>query len=37
MFNQNCCRTKMNCCQRQMTDTIVEPTINKCVQRDFYH
>lgn len=37
MFNQNCCRAKMNCCQRQMTDTIVEPTINKCVQRDFYH
>ena len=30
MFNQNCCN-------RQVSNTVVEPTINKCVQRDFYH
>ena len=29
MFNRN------NCCQRQ--NQIIEPTINKCVEKDFYH
>lgn len=39
MFNQNCCRPNrsFNCCQRQVSNTIVEPTITKCVQKDFYH
>lgn len=35
MFNQNCCR--QNCCQRQISEQVIEPTINKCVQKDFYH
>ncbi len=38
MFNQNCCRpNRNNCCQRQVSEAVVEPTITKCVQKDFYH
>ena len=37
MFNQNCCRNSNNYCNRQVANTVVEPTINKCVQIDFYH
>ena len=46
MFNKRCCRDMFNqnmmpqnmnqgmdCCNRE----IVEPTINKCVEREFYH
>lgn len=49
MFNRNCCRQNyampnygmqnyggQGCCQRQ-TQPVVEPTINKCIQKDFYH
>lgn len=36
MFNnRNCCRP-VNMCQRQVSE-VIEPTINKCVQKDFYH
>lgn len=32
MFNNR------NCCQRQMTEQVIEePTINKCVEKNFYH
>ena len=45
MFNRNCCRQNygmqnyggQGCCQRQMTQQVIEPTINKCIQKDFYH
>ena len=45
MFNKRCCRDNgqnmmmqqnmgmMDCCNRE----IVEPAINKCVEREFYH
>ena len=35
MFNRGCgCnRVDTGCCERQ----IVEPTINKCVEKEFYH
>lgn len=42
MFNRRCCRNmfdqnmmmqEMDGCNRE----IVEPTINKCVEREFYH
>lgn len=44
MFNRNCCRQNygmqnyggQGCCQRQ-TQPVIEPTINKCIQKDFYH
>ena len=42
MFNQNCCNQNNNnmfgrqCCQRQVQE-VIEPTINKCIQKDFYH
>lgn len=40
MFNKNCCMKQMNCdykddCKRQ--DPIMEPVINKCVEREFVH
>ena len=34
MFNQNF-MNKNNCCNRQ--EQVIEPTINKCIQKDFYH
>lgn len=37
MFNQNCCNRRQNGCGRQIMEQVVEPTINKCVQKDFYH
>lgn len=30
MFNRNCCNNNI---ERE----VIEPTINKCVQKDFYH
>lgn len=45
MFNKRCCQNNgqnmmmpqnmgmMDCCNRE----IVEPAINKCVEREFYH
>ena len=30
-FNRNCG------CGRQMEQSIVEPTINKCIEKEFYH
>ena len=32
MFNQNKC-----CPKRQMCDQVIEPTITKCIEKDFYH
>ena len=44
MFNQNCCNRNMNmnmpgrnCCQRQISEQVVEPVINKCVEKMYYH
>lgn len=36
MFNKRCCdRMPFNsCCMEQ---PIIEPTINKCVEKEFYH
>ena len=35
MFNNNFFRPN-NCC-RQFSEQVIEPTITKCVQKDFYH
>ena len=37
MFNQNCCNRRQNGCGRQIMEQVIEPTVNKCVQKDFYH
>lgn len=37
MFNQECCNRRQNGCGRQITEQIIEPTITKCVQKDFHH
>ena len=40
LFGRRCCGMNMHqCgCQRpQMECPIVEPTINKCVEKEFYH
>lgn len=49
MFNKNCCRQNfgtqnygmpnynVGCCQRQMTQPVIEPTMTNCIQKDFYH
>lgn len=36
MFNKGCCNNQMNmnnCMERE----VVEPTINKCIEKEFYH
>lgn len=33
LFNKGCCNTNTGCMERE----IVEPTINKCIEKDFYH
>ena len=39
LFNKRCCQDMMmpqngmDCCNRE----IVEPAINKCIEREFYH
>lgn len=35
MFNK-CCFNR-GCCMPQMCEQIVEPTINKCIEKEFYH
>ena len=37
MFNQDCWNRRQNGCGREITEQVIEPTINKCVQKDFYH
>lgn len=43
MFNKNCCCSRgpqmMGGCQRQpqMEACVMEPTITKCVEKEFYH
>lgn len=46
MFRKNCCMFggamqpqmhDMDCCDREPNCPIVEPTINKCVEREFCH
>ena len=37
MFNKCCFNRPMGCCRPQMCGQIVEPTINKCVEKEFYH
>ena len=35
LFNKGCCPQPMN--QGCMEREIVEPTINKCIEKEFYH
>ena len=39
MFNKCCFNRNMGCCmqQPQMCEQIVEPPINKCIEKEFYH
>ena len=37
MFNRMCCNRQMGCCMPQMEQQIVEPAINKCIEKEFYH
>lgn len=37
MFNKCCCNRMMRCCMPQMEQQIVEPPINKCIEKEFYH
>jgi hypothetical protein len=46
MFSNRCCGSRQNmqmmnnnCCMRQpiMEGQVVEPTITKCVEQEFYH
>jgi Inner spore coat protein D. len=38
MFKQNCCnKVPMGCCERQIVEQVVEPTMTKCVERNFMH
>ncbi len=41
MFNRNCCQKnnmfKCGCGEREVANQVIEPTITKCVQKDFYH
>ena len=46
LFNKNCCCNRqggfgftMNngCCQQQMEGPVMEPTIKKCIEKEFYH
>ncbi len=33
MFNRGCCNRQ----QYQMADQVYEPTITKCIEKEFYH
>ena len=41
MFNLNCCQKnnmfRCDCGEREVANQVIEPTITKCVQKDFYH
>lgn len=39
MFNKCCFNRQMGCCmpQPQMCEQIIEPPINKCIEKEFYH
>lgn len=45
LFNKNCCCNRQGgfgmpmtgCCQPQMEGPVMEPTITKCVEKEFYH
>ena len=47
LFNRRCCNNNMNmgcntgcnmgCRQPQMEQCVVEPTITKCIEKEFYH
>lgn len=37
MFNKCCYNRNMGCCMPQMEQQIVEPPINKCIEKEFYH
>lgn len=36
MFNKMCFNRTM-CCNPQMEQQIIEPPINKCIEKEFYH
>lgn len=37
--NWGCCRQQRNdmCYDRQMEQQIIEPTMTKCIEKEFYH
>ena len=37
MFNKCCFNRIMGCCAPQMCGQVVEPPINKCIEKEFYH
>lgn len=37
MFNKGCCNRQMGYYMPQMEQQIVEPPINKCIEKEFYH
>ena len=38
MFNKCCFNRNMGCCMPQICEQqIVEPPINKCIEKEFYH
>ncbi len=46
LFNKRCCMPMPpmgynmmpnNCCNQRQEQCIVEPTINKCIEKEFYH
>ncbi|MBQ9318040.1 MAG: hypothetical protein IJR82_00170 [Bacilli bacterium] len=37
MFNKCCFNRPMGCCMPQTCGQIVEPPINKCIEKEFYH
>ena len=37
MFNKCCFNRNMGCCMPRCEQQIVEPPINKCIEKEFYH
>lgn len=37
MFNRGCCNNGMNMNRGCMEREVIEPAINKCVEKEFYH
>ena len=43
LFNKCCCNRQGygmpmgGCCQPEMASPVMEPTITKCVEKEFYH
>lgn len=37
MFNKGCCNNRMNMNRGCMEREVIEPAINKCIEKEFYH